>query len=132
MKRPPTDREILKKIHDRYYDDFCNFDENNKTRSTKIYMPIDCEMLAKEFDTDADMIFGRLYYHMDKKYGYDLDDGSRVSLFSIRIGGDKHAVNFPLLSAILADMELSHFRFYLPLTLSIIALGMSIWNFITG
>lgn len=132
MKRPPTDREILKKIHDKYYREFCNFDEENKTRSTKVYMPVDCEMLAREFGTDPDMIFGRLYYHMDKKYGYDLDDGSRVSLFSIRIGGDKHAVNFPLLSAILADMELSRFRFYLPLTLSIIALGMSIWNFVTG
>lgn len=130
MKRPPTDREILKKIHDRYYSDFCNYDEDNKKRSSKIYVPIDCDAIAKELKTDSDIIFGRLYYHLDKKYGYEQDDGSKIPLFSMRVGGDKHVVNFPLLSAVLAELELSHFKFLMPLVLSIIALGMSIWNFI--
>ena len=130
MSRPPTDREILKKIHQRYYQEFCSFDEENKTRSTKLYVPIDCDALAKEFKTDPDIIFGRLYYHLDKKYGYTQDDNVRVPLFSLRVNADRHVVNFPLLSAVLAELELSHIKFIVPLTLSIVALCMSIWNFI--
>ena len=132
MSRSPTDSEILKKIHDRYYEDFCSFDESNKSRSTKIYVPVDCAALAGEFHADTDIIFGGLYYHLDKKYGYTQDDGVRVPLFSMRVGGDAHLVHFPLLSAVLAELELSHFRFILPLTLSMIALGMSIWNFVNA
>ncbi len=128
MKRPPTDREILKKIHKRYLEQFGNFkrgDPNNE-RESKIYVPIDCDTIAKDLNVEPDIVFGRLYYHLDKKYGYRQDDGTKVHLFANRVGKDIHAVNFPMLSAVLAEMQQSWFRFTLPMVISGLALVISI------
>lgn len=132
MQRPPTDREILQKIHDFYLDEFGHFDRNNpeNERSSKIYVPIDCVAIANELDVDPNIVFGRLYYHLDKKYGYTQDDGSKVHLFALSVGKDRHAVNFPMLSAVLADLEQSWFRFTAPLVISGIALAISVISLI--
>ena len=126
MTNNVTDRILLKAIHDRYYAEFCSFDKNNKSRSAKMYVPIDCREIAKQLDLDPDIVFGRLYYHLDRKYGYAKDDGSKVYLFTMKLGNDKHAVNFPLLSAVVAELEQSFLRFTLPLFLSIAAIAISI------
>jgi hypothetical protein len=128
MQRPPTDREILQKIHEFYLAKFGHFDRNNpeNERSSKIYVPIDCAVIAKELDVDPDIVFGRLYYHLDKKYGYTQDNGARVHLFAMAVGEDRHAVNFPMLSAVLADLQQSWFRFTAPLIISGLALVISI------
>ena len=125
-----TDRKLLRKIHNKYYDEFCIYDKDESSRSSKMYVPIDCEEIAKEFKIDPDIIFGRLYYHLDKKYGYEDEGGARVHLFSMWVGTDRHVVHFPLLSAVLAGMEESNMRFWLPITLSSIALVISITSFI--
>ncbi len=132
MKKLPTDREILKLIYKRYYQDFESFGKPNLNvqRESKIYVPIDCELISKDLNVDPDIIFGRLYYHLDKKYGYTQDDGSKVHLFSFAVGKDRHAVHFPLLSAVLAELEQSRFRFVLPLIISFIALVISILSLI--
>jgi hypothetical protein len=121
-----TDRKILKVIYDRYYDEFCSYVKGEPSRGSKIYVPIDCAEIAKKLKVDNDIIFGRLYYHLDKKYRYKQDDGSSVHLFTLKIGKDKHAVNFPLLSAVVADLQQSYFRFSLPLLISLFALLISI------
>lgn len=128
MRRPPTDREILQKIHDRYLDKFGRFnkDDPEPERDSKVYVPIDCKALASELGVNPDIVFGRLYYHLDKKYGYTQEDGAKVHLFSLKVGKDKHAVNFPLLSAVLAEIHQSWFRFTAPLVISGIALVISI------
>ena len=128
MRRPPTDREIIRAIHKRYYDAFGRFDRSSPEpeRSSKIYVPIDCEVIAKELEVDPDIVFGRLYYHLNKKYGYEKPDGSKVELFAFAIGKDRHAVNFPLLSAVLAELEESWFRFTGPFLLSGFALFASL------
>ena len=128
MKRPPTDREILKTIHDRYYDQFGAFKKGNpdNERETKIYVPIDCALIAEDLCVDPDIVFGRLYYHLDKKYGYVQQDGSKVHLFSFKVGEDRHAVHFPLLSAILAEHEQAWLQFILPIGISALALIISI------
>ena len=120
-----TDRRILKAIHDRYHGDFTNFDPKNPSRSSKVYIPIDCRTIADDFKTDPDIIFGRLYYHLDKKYGYTKDDGSKVHLFAMKTGADTHTVNFPMLSAVLAEHEQSFYRFLIPLGISLVALIFS-------
>lgn len=127
MIRPPTDREILKRIHDRYICEFGGFNKNNpqSDRDSKIYVPIDCKAIAKELGVDPDIVFGRLYYHLDKKYGYTQEDGSKVHLFSLVAGKDRHAVNFPLLSAVLAELQQTWFRFTAPLVISSLALVIS-------
>ena len=128
MRRPPTDREILQKIHDRYLVKFGGFNREHPEceRDSKVYVPIDCEAIATELGVDPDIVFGRLYYHLDKKYGYTQENGAKVHLFSLKVGKDKHAVNFPLLSAILAELHQSWFRFTAPLVISGIALVISI------
>ena len=130
MRRPPTDRELLKVIFDRYHKDFVAYSDENKIRESKIYVPIDFVEVAKELGVDKDIIFGRLFYHLNKKHGYKEDDGSLVSLYFTRLGNDRHVVNFPLLSAVLEDLEQANFRFLAPMIISIIALTLSIVGFI--
>jgi hypothetical protein len=125
MKKPPTDRQILSKIYDKYYDDFCAYSETNKIRSSKIYVPVDCEKIAKELKIDGDIVFGRLYYHLNKKHGYTQDDGSKVLLFLMKTDEERHSVNFPLLSALVAEQHTSWFRFNIPIVISSFALLIS-------
>lgn len=80
---------------------------------------------------DADILFGRLYYHLDKKHSYAQDNGSFVHLFALKTGDDMHAVNFPLLAAILAEHNMSFNRYVFPLALSLAALCVSIWALLT-
>jgi hypothetical protein len=126
MKKLPTDRKILKKIYSLYYDVFRDYQEESKTRSSKVYVPIDIEKLAMKLSVDSHLIFGRLYYHMDKKYGYTQSDDSKVHLFTPIAGNDKNAVNFPLLGAIVAEMEDAHRKNILSIIISLAALAISL------
>lgn len=103
MRRLPTDLQILTAIYDRYYDVFAGFEGSE--RASKIYVPIDIKTVANDLGVDPDIVFGRLYYHLDKRYGYVNDDGSKVRLFSPRAGGDQDCVQFPLAAAVLADLR---------------------------
>ena len=125
MRRPPTDREILQEIHDRYLEKFGGFKRGDPgaERESKI---IDCEVIAKTLGVDPDIVFGRLYYHLNKKYVYTQDDGTKVHLFALVVGKDKHAVHFPMLSAVLAELQQSWFQFKAPLVISAIALVISV------
>lgn len=125
MKKPPTDREILKIIHDHYYKTFISYGITDDSRESKMYVPINCEELANKLKVDPDIVFGRLYYHLDKKYGYQQSNGSKVHLFAMQVGKDRHAVHFPLLSAVLAEQNNNLFQFYAPLMISIFALTIS-------
>ncbi|MEX6677854.1 hypothetical protein QWI18_18220 [Pseudomonas sp. W2Oct36] len=74
----PSDRTMLELIYKLYYEEFQNHSrEVESGRRSKIYVPIDCEVIAKRFDVDTDLIFGRLYYHLQKKHGYTNEDGSK-------------------------------------------------------
>jgi hypothetical protein len=134
MTRNITDRILLKTIYDLYYEEFCSFENDAKQsrRSNKIYVPIDCERVANKLNLDTDIVFGRLYYHLDKKYGYTQEDGARVHLFSMAVGRDRHCVHFPMLSAVMAELEQSHYRFTLPLIVSFIALFISIASLVVA
>jgi hypothetical protein len=103
----PTDFEILKIIRDHYYDAFISFDKNVPNRLSKIYVPIDIDLIAEKFGVGGDVIFGRLYYYLDKKYSYKNEDGSRVQFFANSLRSDnakeKHLINFPLLDAIVSE-----------------------------
>ena len=126
MKKLPTDRRILKIIYKKYAKTFEQYSVDNKSRSAKMYVPIDIESIAKRFKTDPDMIFGRLYYHLDKKYGYKQENGSEVHLFTLMAGADKHCVPFPYLAAVLVSMESENKKFLITIVLSVAAITISL------
>jgi hypothetical protein len=105
MKKLPTDLKILNAVYERYYDEFASYTDGGDSRNAKIYVPIDIKQLAEDLNVDGDIIFGRLYYHLDKKYGYRQEDDSRVPFFGLRVGKDKNCVNFPLMASVLADLR---------------------------
>ena len=133
MKRLPTDREILEAIYKRYYPTFAAFSkEGEGKRVTKVYVPIDVQGVADKFKLDGDIVFGRLYYYLEDKYGYKREDGSRVHFFSPFELRDRHCVNFPMMSSVLASLQEEHQRHQWTRGLSIasiiiavIALGFS-------
>jgi hypothetical protein len=69
VKRLRTDFELLREIYDRHRGDFGSYEEAMESRSSKIMVPIDIPAIADRFGVDPDSIFGRLYYHLNPKYG---------------------------------------------------------------
>lgn len=116
MSKIPTDLKILRIIYDRYYDNFQAYSDENQIRSSKIFVPIDIGEIAKSLKVDGDIVFGRLYYHLNEKFSYKRDDGSKVEFFTLRAGADRHCINFPYLASVLADLEDKN-RKYLTTTL---------------
>jgi hypothetical protein len=103
----PTDLEILNAIYERYYVDFRDFEKQKPPpRRAKIYVPVDCEEIARQLRVDGDIVFGRLYYHMDQKYSYRQADGhARVSFFTRDLEPGRDVINFPLMSSVLAGLR---------------------------
>jgi len=106
MKRLPTDRRILGLIYARYHDTFESYQEGS--RQAKMYVPIDIKALSADLRMDPDVIFGRLYYHLDKKHAYQTGDRTWVRFFTPRLGEDQDCVQFPLLASVLADLREQH------------------------
>ncbi len=67
--RIPTDIQILDAIYERYYSTFAAFAKSAGDRSSKIYVPIDIKTIAYTLRVDGDIVFERLYYHLENKYG---------------------------------------------------------------
>tara|TARA_R110002073_G_scaffold182533_1_gene340784 strand:- start:327 stop:746 length:420 start_codon:yes stop_codon:yes gene_type:complete len=135
-RRVPTDLGLLQYIYDQHKDEFSRFEENHSGRETKIYIPIDCLAIANHFKTDPDIIFGRLYYHLERQFGLSNPDGSVTPFFSKQVGGDLNCVNFPLLVSILAGLQQENRHFWtatgiaiLALGISVLSLGISLWQY---
>ena len=129
MARIPTDLQILNEIFNRYYEAFDAYDEDESIRSSKVHVPIDIYEIGKRFGVDEDIIFGRLYYDMDQRYGYTQRDDVRVPFFSMRSGGDRHCVNFPYMASVLANLRDQHNKYRLATGMSILSLVMASVSF---
>lgn len=105
MKRLPTDLKILNAIYEQYYETFTSFNEEHKTRNSKVYVPIDIKPIAESLGVDGDIVFGRLYYHLDKKYAYRKENAVKVPFFEKNFNNEKHIINFPLMASVLADLR---------------------------
>ncbi|HIF9057028.1 TPA: hypothetical protein ACX6MG_001027 [Photobacterium damselae] len=125
-RKTPTDLELLNYIYNYYYESYAKWEkEEDKERQSKIYVPIDCQLIAKHFDIDRDVVFGRLYYHLEKKYGYKQDDGSNVHFFAFKVGNENKCIHFPYLASVLADLRMEHKRFKWTVFLSSMAIILS-------
>lgn len=123
--RLPSDTQLLNCIFNKYKDSFLRF-EIEKSRSSKIYVPIDCRAVANDLNTDPDIVFGRLYYHLEKKYGYEQSDGSKVHLFALKVGNDPKCINFPLLASVLAGLQQDSRRHFVAQGIALGALIVSV------
>jgi hypothetical protein len=102
----PTDLKILEYIYNEYYNDYSTYVRGDNTRSTKIFVPISIPKIAKHFKVDDDIIFGRFYYYLDPKYSFwDLDKTKKAFFHRGTDEKEKHCVNFPLLSSVLAELQ---------------------------
>jgi hypothetical protein len=122
----PTDYDILDAIYNHYYQSFAAFSDETPSRSSKIYVPIDLQLVADQLGVDVDLVFGRLYYHLEKKFGYKQADGSSVHFFALAIGADRHCINFPLLGSVLAGLRQERNRNLWAVGLGVTSLVVSI------
>ena len=131
MARLRSYHEILRSIYDRYYSDFVSFEHESKTRTTKIYIPIDIPAIAQSIGAEPELVFGRLHYHLEPKYTRN-DGNVKVSLFQVAMPGlepgkpERHVINFPLLESVLADLEYQHRKFRLPVVVSIVSATVAV------
>src|SRR5947208_13332373 len=126
MTRLPTDLEILNAIYERYYETFASFAKGGPSRIAKIFVPIDIDALARDMGVDADIVFGRLYYHLEKRYGYKNDDGSLVHLFALKAGDDRHCINFPLAASVLANLRDENRKYRVATVIAVVSLIVSV------
>ena len=126
MKKPPTDLEILEEIYERYFATYVGYSRETATRGSKVYVPIDIKTIAKHFKTDEDIIFGRLYYHLEPKYGFTQDNDSKVHFFALSVGIDTHCIQFPLLASLIASLREERSKHLIATWLSAAALVVSV------
>jgi hypothetical protein len=126
MSALPTDRQILECIYKMYRDAYPGREPGEARGKSDPYLPIVVTDVATRLGCLPELLFGRLYYHLDAKYRYEQDDGAKVHLFSLMVGSERHCVNFPYLAAVLAEKDEEHSRQLWSVWLSIAALVLSI------
>jgi len=107
VQNSPTDLELLEEIYRRYYKSFTEFNEVTPERDSKIYVPIDIKSIAHHFNIDGDIIFGRLYYHLNPKFSVRTDNAN-APFFRFLDGENrlgKHRIQFPMLAAAIASLR---------------------------
>lgn len=135
MPRPPSDYELLKFIYSRYRQTFASFVQGAADgRASKILVPVDLAEIARHFRVDEDSIFGRLYYHLDPKYGEPAkpEGGARKVFFTPVAGGDQNCVNFPLLEAVLAGLWQRHRRDLAAIATAVLSLAIALASLIVS
>ena len=134
MRNAPTELELLDTIYEKYYDAFAAYDAKAPGRSSKNYVPIDINGIGLALGVDPEIVFGLLYYHLEKKYGYDEAGtaggaGARVNFFAMKIGGDRHCIHFPQLAGVVAGLRSEDRKYKLATTISVISFFVSLVSF---
>jgi hypothetical protein len=126
----PTDREILRCIFEMYEPAYPGKEPGEARGKNDPYLPIKVPEVASRLGCSPEMLFGRLYYHLDAKYRYTQDNDAYVHLFSLKVGAERHCVNFPYLAAVLAEKDEEHKRQLWSLRVAIVALVLSVASII--
>ncbi len=125
MEHIPTDLEIIEDIYYRYYDEYKKYAKDEPDRIARIRVPVNIQEIADACGVEEDMIFGRLYYHFNKKYSYKNEDGE-ITTFFMSEKFEGLSVNYPLVSAVLADLTSEKKRTTLFITISAVAVMLSV------
>ena len=132
MNKLPTDRFLLSCIFKMYEGSYPGPKKPNGGGENDPYLSIDIPALANTLECTPELLFGRLYYHLDQKYRYKQDNGSSVALFQMKVGEKRHAVHFPYLASILADQNQEFRRYIVSLCVSFVALAVSITSLVVS
>jgi hypothetical protein len=97
-----TDLEILQCIFDMYRPAYPGEMGPEGKHVNDPFVPVVVADIASRLNANANLIFGRLYFHLNKKHGYAQANGGIVYLFTPKVGEKGHCVHFPLLTAVLA------------------------------
>lgn len=95
-----TDREILRCVFDMYKADY--------PAKGDPLLPVDLNAIAQQLGCDAHLLFGRLHYDMGTRLRHRDPRDPNVTLasvFEVAAGSQRHVVNFPYLTAMLALQE---------------------------
>jgi len=128
----PTDRYVLECIYDAYKDAYPGALNEASRPKNDPYIAIDIDLVAQKIPCSRELLFGRLYYHLNAKYRYKNPDGSVVPLFELQIADKRHAVQFPYLVAILAGLNQDYRRHLIPLCISVVALCVALASLAEG
>lgn len=133
MAKLHTDREVLRCIYDMYCSEFPQGDLD----TGKVFIPIDVERVAAKLGVDKHLLFGRLYYDLRMRHLRRSPTDPRqteLTLFEPVVGTQRHAVNFPYLTAVVAGLEEQRRRDLWTTGLAVVALVVSVaaavaqWN----
>lgn len=134
MKKLPTDLEILNMIYKMYFDKYISFKQESPNRLKKAFVPIDIPLVAKNLQTETDIVFNRLYYHFEKKFSYKKDDNLYVNFFLRSIGGgeqqETNCINFPYMTSVLSALRHEERKYWRTTSIAITSLLISISSFL--
>jgi hypothetical protein len=135
MRNAPTELELLDTIYEKYYDAFAAYDDKAPSRGSKNYVPIDIDAVGRALGVDPEIVFGLLYYHLEKKYGYDVPSGlkdrppSRMHFFAMGLGGERHCIHFPYLAGVVAGLRSDDRKYRLATTMAVVSFVISLVSF---
>jgi hypothetical protein len=131
MSRLPTDREVLRCIFEMYEPAYPG-EKNGRKGVNDPYVPIDLPTVAAKLDTKPELLFGRLYFHLDAKHRYQQGSGAWVNLFLLNFEDKGHSVHFPYLAAILAGHDQEYRKQFWSMAFSTLALVLSVASLVTN
>ncbi len=132
MSKLPTDRKVLKCIYEMYESAYPGTSPNNERGPNDPYVPVNLSAVATKLNCKRELLFGRLYYHLDAKHRYQQDNGAWVNLFIMNIKGKGHSVHFPYLAAILSGHNQEYRKQFWSMAFSVLALVLSVASLVTN
>jgi len=132
MKKLPSDRKVLRCIYRMYEKEYPGPAGPDGRGSNDPYVPVDVRAVAEHRKCSPELVFGRLYYHLDAKHRYKQDSGAWVSLFQLNFKDQGHSVHFPFLASILAGFEEEHRKLFWSMVFSTAALVISVLSLSTN
>jgi len=133
MSKLPTDRQVLRCIYETYSSAYPGpAPEGGGRPPNDPFVPVDLRAVAVKLNVQPELLFGRLYYHLEAKHRYQQSSGAWVNLFLLDIQRKGHSVNFPYLAALLAGHDQEHRKQLLSLCFSLIAIGLSLASLIVS
>lgn len=118
----PSERQVLRCIADLCESSFAGA----RLVDDDPYLPIAVTDIARRLGCDPAMLFGYLYYYLDRKHRYETAPYTWMHLFAIKVGERRHCVNYPYLAGILAagDCESTRSRWAIRLALAALLLSL--------